>query len=337
MKSQLGKLRHALFVVLALLALGYVARFGGGATQAASPAASAEADASAQPQAAGTDKATGNAVKPPSAMWKHKLRIGWTAWADAEFVTNLAKRILEERMHYDVELVMADVGIQYQGLADGSLDLMLMAWLPKTHANYWKKVAGKVVNLGPLYTGAKLGWAVPDYVPRSQVASLADLQKPAVANKLEGKIQGIDPGSGLMQVSEQVLTDYGLKEQLVSSSGAAMTAALDRAIRRKQWIVVTAWSPHWIFAKWKLRYLEDPKHAFGAAERVHALARPGFDKDYDPKLVGFLTRMFLPLSELEAAMLEASNSSVERAVDHYVEEHGARIDYWISGKSPTSG
>ncbi|MCB9590895.1 MAG: glycine betaine ABC transporter substrate-binding protein [Polyangiaceae bacterium] len=303
-----------------------------------SPEPAAEAAApkgSAKPEATASE--SGVAPKPANAAWKRKVRIGWTAWADAEFVTNLAKRILEERMHYDVELVMADVGIQYQGLADGSLDLMLMAWLPKTHANYWKKVAGKVVNLGPLYTGAKLGWAVPDYVPKAQVASLADLKKPGVAEKLSGKIQGIDPGSGLMQVSEQALKDYGLKQQLVSSSGAAMTAALDRAIRRKQWIVVTAWSPHWIFAKWKLRYLEDPKGAFGAAERVHALARQGFDKDYDPKLVGFFTRMFLPLSELEAAMLEASNSNVEKAVDHYVEEHGPRINYWISGTSPTSG
>ncbi len=337
MKS-LGKLRQALFALLAILALVYVARFGKRTSSAPeSQATDTPSDRRAPGEASEPSQLANGDVSPPSASWKRKVRIGWTAWADAEFVTNLAKRILVERMHYDVELVMADVGIQYQGLADGSLDLMLMAWLPKTHQNYWKKVAGKVVNLGPLYTGAQLGWAVPDYVPEDQVRSVADLKRRAVAEKLDNKIQGIDPGSGLMQVSEQAMKDYGLKEQLVSSSGAAMTAALDRAIRRKRWIVVTAWSPHWIFAKWHLRYLDDPKHAFGAAERVHALARQGFDRDYDPKLVGFLTRMFLPLGELEAAMLDASKRNVEQAVDRYVEEHPARIEYWLSGRSPSTG
>ena len=50
-----------------------------------------------------------------------------------------------------------------------------------------------------------------------------------------------------------------------------MTAALRRAARRDEWIVVTGWSPHWMFAKWKLRYLEDPKGVLGGLERVHAL------------------------------------------------------------------
>ena len=173
MNAGLGKLKQALFLLLLLVGFGYVARYGARPEPATEPAAAAKAGA-ATAKATETKRASGDA-KPPSAGWKRKVRIGWTAWADAEFVTNLTKRVLEDRLHYDVELVMADVGIQYQGLADGSLDLMLMAWLPKTHQNYWKKVAGKVVNLGPLYTGAKLGWAVPDYVPKDQVSSVADL------------------------------------------------------------------------------------------------------------------------------------------------------------------
>ena len=43
---------------------------------------------------------------------------------------------------------------------------------------------------------------------------------------LGGKIQGIDPGSGLMQASEKALKTYDLKGvQLVSASDAAMLAA----------------------------------------------------------------------------------------------------------------
>ena len=56
-----------------------------------------------------------------------KINIGWTAWSDAEAVTTLAKKILEDRMGYKVELTMADIGIQYQGIATGKLDAMLMS------------------------------------------------------------------------------------------------------------------------------------------------------------------------------------------------------------------
>lgn len=112
-----------------------------------------------------------------------------------------------------------------------------------------------------------------------------------------------------------------------------MTAALGRAIDRKEWIVVTAWSPHWMFAEWDLRYLKDPKRALGGQERVHALVRKGFYQDFPSEVTEMLTRMYLPLAELEQAMLEATRSSVREAVDSYLREHPARVAYWISGRT----
>jgi len=261
-----------------------------------------------------------------------EVNIGWTAWSDAEAVTKLAQRILEDRMGYTVELTMADIGIQYQGVSTGDLDAMLMSWLPITHQNYWQKTATEVVNLGPLYTRARLGWVVPNYIPEDQVSSIADLADPEIADKLGERIQGIDPGAGLMQASERTIEEYGLGDyDLVSASGAAMTAALDRAVRRDEWIVVTGWSPHWKFARWDLRYLEDPKGTLGGLERVHAIARKGLYQDH-PEVVEFLTRMYLPLADLEAMMFEANETSYEEAVDNYIANHEARINYWVTGE-----
>jgi glycine betaine/proline transport system substrate-binding protein len=261
------------------------------------------------------------------------LRIGWTAWSDAEAVTRLAARLLETRLDQPVELVLLDIGIQYQGLASGELDAMLMAWLPLTHKPYMDKVGNQVVDLGPLYTRARLGWVVPDYVPRDQLSSIPDLARREVARKLRYQINGIDPGAGLMQASEKALKAYGLdRYRLISSSGAGMTAALARAIRRKQWIVVTGWNPHWMFARWKLRYLDDPKHALGGREHVDALVRQGFYQDFPVEVTEFLTRMFIPMDELETLMARASETSYPEAVEHYIETHPRRIDYWVSGK-----
>jgi glycine betaine/proline transport system substrate-binding protein len=263
---------------------------------------------------------------------KQPLRIGWTAWSDAEAVTKLAARILETRLDQPVELVLLDVGIQYQGLANGDIDAMLMAWLPLTHKPYMDKVGNQVVNLGPLYTRARLGWAVPDYVPRDQLNSIEDLKERKVARQLSSQIHGIDPGAGLMQASEKAIEDYHLdRYRLISSSGAGMTAALSRAIKREKWIVVTAWSPHWMFARWKLRYLEDPKGSLGGRERIHALVRKNFYQDFPVEVSEFLSRLFIPMEQLEALMAQANEGSYEKAVEDYIKQHPAMVDYWVTG------
>jgi glycine betaine/proline transport system substrate-binding protein len=261
-----------------------------------------------------------------------KINIGWTAWSDAEAVTKLAKKVLEDRMGYKVDLTMADIGIQYQGIATGKLDAMLMSWQPLTHKPYLDKVRQDVVDLGPMYTRAKLGWVVPAYVPESELKSIEDLKKPEVKQKLGGKIQGIDPGAGLMQASEKALKDYGLTDyQLISASDAAMLSGVERAERRKEWIVATAWSPHWMFAKSDLRYLEDPKGSLGGLESVNKLVRKGFYQE-QPEAYEFLNRMVLPLADVEAIMFEAQNSSYEKAVDNYIKKNPERIDYWVTGR-----
>jgi glycine betaine/proline transport system substrate-binding protein len=225
---------------------------------------------------------------------------------------------------------MADIGIQYDSVARGKLDLMLMAWLPKTHEKYWQKVSDRVLDLGTMYSG-RIGWVVPDYVPKQRISSIGDLSDPKVANGFNNTVQGIDPGSGLMQASEKALNIYDLSDlKLISASGAAMTAVLDRAINDDQWVVVTGWTPHWMFARYKLRFLKDPKSAFGGQEGIHAIARLGLDKDH-PKVVAFLTRFKLSDGELDAMLLDAQNTSTEKAVNNYIANNKKQIDYWMNG------
>jgi glycine betaine/proline transport system substrate-binding protein len=260
------------------------------------------------------------------------IRIGWTAWADAEAVTNIAKIILEQRLAQKVELVMTDVALQYAGLQRGQIDLMLMAWLPGTHKSYWEKVQGDVEDLGALYTDAKLGWAVPDEIPAGTLRTIADLAKPEVREKLGGRIQGIDAGAGLMKLSETAIKTYGLDYQLLTASDAAMVSALDRAIQRKQWIVVTTWSPHWMFSRYKLRYLEDPKQALGGAESIHALARKGFTADF-PAASAFIRNLKISLPDLEGVMLKAKDSTAAKEAAVYVASHGDVVNRWVAAAS----
>lgn len=268
---------------------------------------------------------------PALAQSGKTLKIGFAPWADAEFVTKLAAKLLETRLNTKVELVQTDVAPLYQGVTRGDVDAMLMVWLPQTHADYWKRVEGKVEELGVLYNGAKLGWVVPAYVPESEVASIADLAKDDVRSKLGGRIQGIEPGAGLTRLSREAVEKYKLDYTLQESSEAAMLTTVDRAIRGKRWIVATAWSPHWMFGKYELRYLQDPEGALGQAEEVKGIARPGFTTEH-AEAAAFLKRLHLPLNELESAMLDAQNTDYAKAVDKYIAEHTARVNYWVTGE-----
>ncbi|MEK8024754.1 glycine betaine ABC transporter substrate-binding protein [Pseudaquabacterium rugosum] len=279
---------------------------------------------------AGTTTTLALAGTPLSVLAQAKpIRIGWTAWSDAEAITNIAKLILEQRLAQKVELVMTDVALQYAGLERGQIDLMLMAWLPGTHKSYYEKVKGLVEDLGALYTDAKLGWAVPADIPVGTLRTLEDLKKPEVSEKLGGKIQGIDAGAGLMKLSEAAIKSYGLDYKLITASDAAMVSSLDRAIARKQWIVVTTWSPHWMFSQYKLRYLEDPKGALGGAEEIHALARKGFSADF-PKAAAFIRNLKISLADLEGVMLKAKESTPAKEAAAYIAANGATVDKWVA-------
>ena len=260
------------------------------------------------------------------------VRIGWTAWSDAEFITKLAAQIIEDRMDREVELIQTDIAPQYQGLASGDIDMMMMAWLPGTHEDYMDAVGSDIVSLGILYGYARLGWAVPTYIPEDQLSSIADLNNDEVRDQLDGTITGIDPGAGLTRLSEQAIEDYGLDGyQLQISSGAGMTAALERAVRRDEWIVVTGWSPHWKFGAYDLRYLDDPEGTLGSFERVHAMSRQGFYQD-NPEVALMVSRISLDLDSLQDAMFYAQENSYEAAVDRFIEDHSELVDYWVTGQ-----
>ena len=259
------------------------------------------------------------------------LKLGWSAWADAEVVSLMAAQLIESELNQPVERVMADIGIQYQSVARGDLDLMLMAWLPGTHQDYWSKVRDRVLDLGPMYSG-RLGWVVPDYVPQEVISSIAQLQDPQLAARFDDRVQGIDPGSGLNQASLNALKQYGLTSvELVASSSAAMAAVLAQAIEEQRWLIATSWTPHWMFARYKLRFLEDPKGSFGGTERIHAVARQGLDQLH-PAVTAFLSRFHLPESDLDGLLLEAQESSAETAVSTYLARHPNRVRYWTTGK-----
>lgn len=271
---------------------------------------------------------------PAQAADNGVVEIGYFNWSDALFTSHVAEYIVSEKMGHEVEMTKADPAAVYQAVASGDLDFHTDAWLPDTHSDYFQKTAGKTVNLGPVYSRARLGWVVPSYVPKDKLDSIEDLTSDEVREKLDGKIIGIGPGAGLTRLSKKAMDEYGLKDagyNLVISSGSGMTAALKRAINSEDWIVVTGWSPHWKFGRWDLRYIEDPKGVLGSIERADIVARTGFYREF-PDVYEMLDRMTIPLDDVQAGMDMGEKKGYEAAAKHYVENHPEIVKHWITGE-----
>jgi glycine betaine/proline transport system substrate-binding protein len=258
------------------------------------------------------------------------VKIAITNWADVLATANIAKYVLENKLNQPVKFVTADIGMQYQGVARGDLDIMVGGWLPVTHAVYYKRFKNDMVDVGIIYSGGKNGWAVPSYVPKSDISSIADLKKPGIKDKLGGVVQGIGPGAGLMQASEKAMKEYGLGNYtLQSSSEAGMLTALSRAYRKKNWIVVTVWSPHWLWQKWDMRYLKDPKGALGGEEHIHAFASKQFATKF-PRAATFFRHFKLKLSDVEAMEYAGSQSNdYAAAAKQFVDSHPKMLKAWL--------
>lgn len=258
-----------------------------------------------------------------------KLRLVYVEWDCATASTYLAKAVLEEKLGYTVDMVAVSGPIMWTSLKTGDADAMVTAWLPVTHKDMFEKVKDGVELIGKIADGARLGLAVPDYVPITSVEQLA-----ANADKFGKKIVGIDAGSGIMNLTEKLLADYNLTNmELVQGSGALMTASLREAIRRKEWIVVTAWSPHWMFGRWQLRYLDDPKKSLGEEEYISTAVRKGLKQEH-PEAYAFLERFHYDnASQLQTYMnWNQENDDHEGNARRFMRENPKLVEAWLGKK-----
>ncbi len=260
-----------------------------------------------------------------SADDKPTIKIGYVeGWDDSVATSNVAARVIEKKLGYQVQLVPVAAGVMWQGVARGDLDATLSAWLPITHGDYYKNFKSKVVDLGPNFEDAKIGLIVPDYAP---VSSLTDLE--AKKADFDSRIVGIDAGAGVMQKTSEAIKAYNLDYKLLPSSGSAMTAELARSEASKKPIIVTGWKPHWMFAKYKLKFLEDPKKVFGESEHVDNIINPELEKKA-PTVVSFLKKFQWKPGEIDSVMLATQNGAKPTAAaDEWISAHGDRVDSWV--------
>jgi len=142
-------------------------------------------------------------------------------------------------------------------------------------------------------------------------------------------IVGIDPGAGIMAATEDALEVYDLQPGLIEGSDAAMTAELSTAINQEEWIVVTGWTPHWKFAEWDLKFLEDPEEVYGEEEYIATIAREGLSEDM-PEVYEFLENFHWGDEEIGAVMeMNTEDDDYLGNAQTWIEENEDIVNEWL--------
>lgn len=161
----------------------------------------------------------------------------------------------------------------------------------------------------------------------------------SVGEAVEYKITGIEPGAGIMKATTKALEEYeNLADwELIESSSAAMAAELQKAIDDEEPIIVTGWTPHWMFSKFDLKYLEDPKGVYGEAENIETFVRKGL-KDDQPGAYKVLDQFHWTADDMGAVMVDIQEGmKPEMAAAKWVEENSDLVAKWTEGADKVDG
>ncbi|MFP4663865.1 MAG: glycine betaine ABC transporter substrate-binding protein [Bacteroidales bacterium] len=261
----------------------------------------------------------------PDEEAKRKLSIVYTDWSESIALANLSAILLEEKMDYDIVLKLTDVESAYADVASGNADVFGDAWLPETQQLYYDKHAEKLEKISITFPDARTGFVVPEYSP---LVSINDLQD------YTGEIAGIDEGAGVMIKARKALKAYHSKATLLNLSEKEMTGRLEDAIKRRKDIVVTGWEPHWIFARFDVRFLEDPDQVFGAKEKIYTIGTKGLEEKH-PVAVRFFERMQLSEKQLNELVYEVQvHNDPVKGAKAWIKKNEYVVNQWVKNLTP---
>ncbi|HEM6136509.1 TPA: ABC transporter permease/substrate binding protein [Streptococcus suis] len=253
---------------------------------------------------------------------KQELTLAYVEWDSEVASTNVLAEVLKAE-GYEVNLVPLDNAVAWKAIAAGNADASVSAWLPTTHQAQYKQYQSQLEDLGANLIGTSLGFAVPSYMDISSIEELT--------SQAGQTIIGIEPGAGIMTSSEAATQSYANLQSwtLTASSTGAMVTSLEQALKNKEDIVVTAWMPHWMFAKYDLILLEDPRGVFGGAEEIHTIARQGLKEDH-AAAYKIIDNFYWEPEDMQSVMLAiAEGQTPSQAAKDWIELNPDKVEEWL--------
>lgn len=253
-----------------------------------------------------------------------EIIIGLDPYDYATIPAYLSKEILE-REGYDATIQEAEVGILYEALSEGDIDVYIDIWSPNIQKAYLEKYEGDFDIIGTLYSGAPVGLAVPEFM--DHINSTEDLE--TYIDEFDGMIYSVEAGSGMDQTTRRLIEEYDLDYDVTNSSTPAMIAQASKMIDDNEPIVFNAWRPHTMFKLLDIKMIEDPKNIWGSDDvQVGAV----FDlKEKAPEAYTLYSNMEFTLDEIEEWLLKMEQDGKEPAelAKEWVDNNEDRVNKWL--------
>lgn len=226
------------------------------------------------------------------------IRLGQVGLSFYAVVGGIVQEVLEKD-GYKVEVTIGSHGDIFPKLGADEIDILAAAWLPDGHAPLYAKVKDVTFRVGELYGGARLYWAVPDYIPADLVRSIDDLKKPDVAARMDKRIRGIGATSGLMVGAAKIREAYGLDAigyEVIPGEPKDWIDNFKQAVSEKRWLVMPLWQPQWLNAAYKLRVLDEPKGIYGKGDTAVLLGHETLKSTLSPEALSRLANIKLSVA-----------------------------------------
>jgi len=238
------------------------------------------------------------------------------------------------RLGHRVRVVADEADTVFRLLGDGAIDLMVTAWLPEANATQWARHGRTAEVVATLYRDARFFWAVPDYVPETEAASIADLARPVVAARMTRLIQGGAPMAAINAMSQRAIIAYGLDAlgyTLRAGSQADWIAAYDAASAERRWFVFPCWTPQHLNRDGRLRPLSDPRAVLGGLNEAVLAAPRSRLATIAPRARQVLERLTIGLEGvIEMDRLVSIDACTPRqAARAWMSANSRRVEAWL--------
>jgi glycine betaine/proline transport system substrate-binding protein len=249
-------------------------------------------------------------------------------------VTGAVVHEVLERLGHTVEVREGPHEEIFPLLEQDVIDLMAAVWLPEGHGAYWAKYGRNAIEITQLYDGAHFFWAVPNYVPADEVASISDLGKPMVAKRMTKLIQGIGSGATISVVSKKAVAEYGLEGlgyAFRPGTAAEWIGALNAAMAEGRWIIFPTWAPQYLNRENRIRALQDPRGITGGTNHASLVSpRNRFER------LPLATRVTLSRIELGIDgvtemdwLVNVAKQTPREAARKWMAENDKRVAGWL--------
>lgn len=254
------------------------------------------------------------------------LVLGKTPWTSTEPPTEIATIILED-MGYEVEMEQADLGVVFEGLSTGDIDIFMDYWEPQ-HELYLDRNKDSAEIVSKSYEDADWGLAVPEYM--EDVNDVGDLK--GIEDTVNHEVIAIEQGDPAVEDVPKVIDKYDLDMEMVNSSEAAMLVEARERLKSEEPFVMFGWRPHSMFNSLDIKLLTSEKTPeYFESSTVYVVAESDL-KEKAPDAYEFLSNWNIPIDDVEDMIyqIDVEEKEPKDVAQEWIDENQDKIDEMLN-------